>query len=1436
MDPRGDRRADVVILTAIRLEFDAVRKVHAGGVPQSNWEEETGPSNLPVAFRSFLVERGRPLRVALAVAPDIGATAAVNTLLPLVNELNPRCIAMCGVCAGRRDKGVQLGDVVAADRVYYHDTGKQRRRRVEQDLTTYNLRDDWKVALEGMDAVARFRDEPWFQARPLTTEWRLHRALVALYNGVTNPWDAVDPAPGGENEWPKIVTALRERRLLRSSGHLLTKAGRRFVEDLLFRHRGTLPALSPDGRLQRFRLYVAPVGSGARVIEDERIWTFVSQSMRRTLGIEMEAAAVGELAHRQRQYHLDWIVMKGVMDFADHGRDDHFKEFAARASAECLLWFLRDHVPTEVTAGFDDLLTPGTLPLPDRLPAPSILLNARYAVVPWHEAGRSEVLAELDAWADDPSRDVSARLLHAEGGVGKTRLAIEWVQRRRGRYDAAGFLVPAPDSRWLERLCGLGTPVMIVMDYAENRADLEAVLQSVAAFSGAVTGPRRRIRVLLLARSDGDWWKTLLQKHLAIAGLLTSCEPIKLLPLAVTLLDREAVFAEASQAFATHRRRLPAPSSPIDLDDARFERVLYLHMAAFAAAEAIDPEISWGGAASTVPSTFDATSLMDEILAHEERFWRRAATDRAGATIDLLLARQLVAAATLRGGLATQQETRKLCEQFEDRPRDRADDTLIALLHDVYDCADRRSYLPGLEPDLLGEAMVLRVVTPPPGAGQPVDNAWIDRVVVASDAAHAVTTAFSVLGRASAMNAAAVRPWIARLLRSELASRAVYALRAAKVIGRQTAASTLGDVLAEALERDGSASIAFELAAERIPYATASLRRVAEWQSRKRVECAPIGDDDHALAIRAPLLVEQGIRLGDVGQRDAALVATSAAVDLCRTLVKRNPHAFQRELAGCLNNLGHMLSEVGQREAALAATSEAVNVYRRLVTSNPDEFPSELATGLHNLGIRLSELGQREGALAAAREAVDLHRTLAARDPDVFQPELAATLNGLGSRLSELGEREAALAATREAAEIYRSLAAHHPDAFEPVLANTLNNLSNMFSALGRREPAAAVACDAENIYKKLTLRDPEVFQPMLAAILSTVAIRLSELGQRTAALAPASQSAELYRRLASYHPDAFQPYLAASLSNLAGVLGALGERGPALAAAAEAVQLYRVLADRNSDRFAGELAGALGNAANMLSEFGQREAALIAGREAVELCRTLASHAPSAFSPALAQSLSNLSSDLSAVGQRETALSAAREAVDLYRALIVGNPEAFQPALATSLNNLGIRFGELNRHDSALPAIREAVDIRRLLAASHPQAFQPHLASSLNNLGITLNALGQREAALDATREALNIYRTSTTGAADVFRPDLARTVENLSVRLSEQGQSEAALAAAREAVDLYRAIVADHPPFRRELARSLDNLAAQLRTLGSHELAQAATDEAEAIRHTRS
>jgi len=1260
------RRADVVILTAIRLEYDAVLKVDAGAVRGSTWERTTGPSGLPLAFRSFEVPTGRPLRVAVAVAADMGATAATNTLLPLVEALKPRCIAMCGVCAGRPEK-TELGDVVAASRLFYHGTGKRLPGQVQHDLATYQLRDDWKAALTGMDVMARFRDADWFATRPIMTAWRERRALVALHHRDAEPWHDLD-----QKTWAATVAALQEQKLL--AGRELTDEGRRVVDDLLFSYQGRLPDLSPGGDFQPFRLHVGPMASGSQVIEDPAIWSAIAQSVRTVLALEMEGAALGQLAHCQRQYGLDAVVMKGVMDFANHGRDDHFKPFAARASAECLIGFLRDHVPTETIAGFDDLLTTGTSPAPDQPPSPSSLLVARHTVVPWHDRGRVQILAELDAWADDAGRDVAIRLLHAAGGTGKTRLAIEWVRRRRGRHDVAGFLGPRPGDQWLDRLCGLGPPVLIVLDYAESRGDLVELLDRLARYADA-PGPRRRVRMLLLARGDGDWWTELQTRSDPILALLSHAAPIALAPIATTAPERDPVFVEAAKVFAAVLGKPAVPRPPIALADPRFERVLYLHMAALAAVEGV---------------AFDAGTLMDVILDHEQRFWQTEAATRQQTAVDVPLARQLVAAATLRGGIPSEDDVQDLCARLARRPRSRDDDAMIAVLRHVYGRAGEPRYLPGLEPDLLGEAMVVRVAAARQGTGAPTRDVWIERVFAAGDDEQALTTAFTVLGRASVTDGSPVRAWTASLLETELSVRAVLALRAAKIVGQHTAFSVLGDVLAEALEQRGSVALASALDQEQIPHPTVSLQRVANWRSQMLLDRASTGGDESAMAERARLYAQRGIDLAGTGQRGAALAATHEAVELHRELATRNPNAFRPALATSLTNLGMMLSDLGQREPALAATREAVELYRELATRNPDAFQPDLARSLNNLSVDLSNVGQREAALVATREAVELRRELAARNPDAFQPALASSLNNLGIRLSNVGQREAGLVATREAVELRRQLAMRNPDTFQPALATSLTNLGNRLSDLGQLQAGLAATCEAVELYRELATRYPDAFQPDLAMSLNNLGVMLSGLGPHEA-LAVTREAAELYRELATRHPDAFQPDLAMSLSNLG----------------------------------------------TMLSNLGQREAGLAVTREAAELYRELATRHPDAFQPDLAMSLNNLGTMLSKLGQREAGLAATREAVELYRELATRHPDAFQPALATSLTNLGVDLSELGQREAALAATREAVELYRELAARHPDAFQPALAGSLNNLGMILSSLGQREAALAATREA---------------------------------------------------------------------------------------------------
>ena len=62
------------------------------------------------------------------------------------------------------------------------------------------------------------------------------------------------------------------------------------------------------------------------------------------------------------------------------------------------------------------------------------------------------------------------RLIHAEGRVGKTRLAIEWIAVEPQDW-VAGFLAKETYEDWFERLWALGQPVLVVLDYAESRSE-----------------------------------------------------------------------------------------------------------------------------------------------------------------------------------------------------------------------------------------------------------------------------------------------------------------------------------------------------------------------------------------------------------------------------------------------------------------------------------------------------------------------------------------------------------------------------------------------------------------------------------------------------------------------------------------------------------------------------------------------------------------------------------------------------------------------------------------------------------------------------------------------------------------------------------------------------------------------------------------------------
>ena len=144
-----------------------------------------------------------------------------------------------------------------------------------------------------------------------------------------------------------------------------------------------------------------------------------------------------------------------------------------------------------------------------------------------------------------------------QAGVGKTRLALqaaaEWqVGGRQWLMVAAGR-----EADTMAAARGVTTgPVLLVVDYAETRAGLGDLLRAVLDDPG-------RVRVLLLARSLGEWWDRLAEESSpAVARLLGEAAPVRLdAPVTGELSD--AQLAAAAVPFFARELGIAVPGAVV---------------------------------------------------------------------------------------------------------------------------------------------------------------------------------------------------------------------------------------------------------------------------------------------------------------------------------------------------------------------------------------------------------------------------------------------------------------------------------------------------------------------------------------------------------------------------------------------------------------------------------------------------------------------------------------------------------------------------------------------------------------------------------------------------------------------------------------------------------------------------------------------------------
>jgi WD40 repeat protein/uncharacterized protein YjbI with pentapeptide repeats/nucleoside phosphorylase len=486
----GDRhpelyRVDVVIVVALEDELDAVLD-EAEGLPA--WRTVRDRDGLEYRTTTLGNHGGQQLGIAAAWAGAMGTMATAARAATLIRDLRPSCVAMCGICAGKRGE-VSLGDVIIADRLFSFDHGKLVAAHQGEpatfihDIATYNLERTWQ-----MEAAAFRRDHGWAQhllpRRPAAKEfqrrWVLHAVYAHKHEGGPVPAlhpgrAAVFPASGtgSRSDWADRIRELREQKLVDvvAGGLTLTEEGRREVSEDRTLYPDGLPGELP------FRVHVGPIATANFVSEDPQIFDRLKRVGRKTLGIEMEASAIGYVGDALPRRA---IVAKAVSDHGDRDKDDRFREFACRASAAWLLAFLRRYLVREPSEPLPTTVndTGPRSPFRDLLPG-----QARSAVRMAADESASMLVANSDgpATARSPTTDGDLQLydLHRRA---KRSLGLQFPDAQIA-WKQGPPEVPSALRAFLElRTSGGGytraTPVAVV-DQSLDRMLLDAFVEGI---------------------------------------------------------------------------------------------------------------------------------------------------------------------------------------------------------------------------------------------------------------------------------------------------------------------------------------------------------------------------------------------------------------------------------------------------------------------------------------------------------------------------------------------------------------------------------------------------------------------------------------------------------------------------------------------------------------------------------------------------------------------------------------------------------------------------------------------------------------------------------------------------------------------------------------------------------------------------------------------
>ena len=544
-------------------------------------------------------------------------------------------------------------------------------------------------------------------------------------------------------------------------------------------------------------------------------------------------------------------------------------------------------------------------------------------------------LDDLRDWLTSAAH-AGVSLVTGQAGSGKTRLARQLAADAREEFGWRVYWVPPGGEEQAAGAARHGdSPVLLIADYAETRDDLGSLLAVISEGDGP------SVRVLLLARSAGEWWQLLVtETDVPLSDTLAAVQPVSLGPL-TSPAGQEEVFRQALADFAAELgTACPAAGLPPVGPDAV---VLIVHAAALLAV--LDHAAGTAGDANPQ----GADGVIDRLLGHEARYWQHSQNRYSLGLSPVILERAVAAGALV--GADSEPAAAALLAAIGDLADPAVRGKTARWLHDLYPVpagSAGSEWIGRLQPDLVAEKHVVRVLC---------DRQDLARALLTGLDPQRAAGALTILARAALTDPDAAG-LISLALRSDPDGLVIPAMTVAietnPAVGDQIAAAMTGSRWKPGL---------LEQIAQALPDTSVALAATAAQTYQHLADTA--ADDEQ----RAPRLGNLSTWLSRLGRREDALAAIGRAVAAYTDLAAARPDAFLPDLAMSLDNQSLRLADLGRREDALAAIDRAVAIRRELAAALPGVFLGPLRNSLAAMARLLTSLGMDDRAAEAASEA-----------------------------------------------------------------------------------------------------------------------------------------------------------------------------------------------------------------------------------------------------------------------------------------------------------------------------------------------------------------------------------------------------------------------------------------------------------------------------------